>query len=131
MKTIGPDLESKSTLAMVSVALDGSFVGVWKFQTCPGSNREVVATAITGEREHETVQTIKAPQQIICVKFISTPSSGQTFPVSQFATHTFWLLDSTLFPCWWRVKDVYFDPAQSDPRRSDGVGMRDAVKLAR
>ena len=84
MKTIGPDLESKSTLAMVSVALDGSFVGVLKVQTCPGSNREVVATAIAGEREHETVQIISAPQQIICVKFISTPASGFTVLVSQF-----------------------------------------------
>ena len=76
MKIIGPNLESKSTLAIVNVALDNSFVGVWNAHTCPGSKREVVTTALSGVREHELVQIIAAMQQIICVNFISMLASG-------------------------------------------------------
>ena len=60
MKIIGPNFESKSTLAIVNVALDGSFVGVWKDQTCPGSKREVVTATLSGVREHEPVLIIAA-----------------------------------------------------------------------
>src|ERR1039458_5215749 len=63
-KTIGPSCGSKSTRAIVSVALDGSFVGVWKVHTSPAWKREVVAGSFTGPREHEAEQMTTAMRQM-------------------------------------------------------------------
>jgi trans-2-enoyl-CoA reductase len=45
-------------------------VGVWNFQTCPTLKLEVVATALSGAREHELAQIITVMSAKVWANFI-------------------------------------------------------------